>query len=68
MSATEHRHQVTGCEGEKHNEHLCYLQYTDYHVRHRKDYKVLVQKAEFICRNCGRTAQHADNLCVPEPL
>ena len=56
------------CEDEKHHEHLCYLQYEGYHYGHRAEYKALVQDAQFICRNCNRTAKLATNLCKPEAL
>jgi hypothetical protein len=28
----------------------------------------LVRNAKFICKECGRAAAYADNLCAPEPL
>ena len=56
------------CTHDKHNEHLCHLQYEGYHYGHRAEYKALVQDAQFICRNCGRTAQRQGNLCDPIAL
>ena len=56
------------CGDEKHNEHLCYLQYEGYHYGHKPEYKALVQDAQFICQNCGRTAKRAANLCAPQDL
>ena len=56
------------CKDDKHKEHLCYLQYEGYHFSNKADYKALVQNAQFICRNCGRTAASAQNLCDPVAL
>lgn len=56
------------CDPEKHNEHLCFLQYEGYHYGHKAEYKALVQDAQYICRNCGRTAKRAANLCDPVDL
>jgi len=28
----------------------------------------LVKNAKYICKECGRAAANADNLCHPEPL
>jgi hypothetical protein len=30
--------------------------------------KELARGAEFICKNCGRSAKHEENLCNPLPL
>ena len=56
------------CNDEKHKEHLCFLQYEGYHYAHKPEYKALVQDAQFICENCGRTAKQAGNLCAPVAL
>ena len=56
------------CANDKHNEHLCYLQYEGYHLSNRPEYKALVRDARYICRNCGRTAGRAANLCDPIEL
>ncbi len=56
------------CDKDKHAEHLCYLQYEGYHYGHKPEYKALVQDAQFICQNCGRTAKSAENLCAPNDL
>ncbi len=61
----EHNEQ---CGDEKHKKHLCFLQYEGYHYGHKPEYKALVQDAQFICQNCGRTAKSADNLCAPRDL
>jgi len=58
----------TECTDDKHGEHLCFLMYEGYHYEHRADYKALVQDAEYICRNCSRTAKDAARLCAPEKL
>lgn len=56
------------CQNPGHAMHLCHLQYEGYHYSHRPEYKALVQEAEHICRNCGRTAKSATSLCDPVPL
>ncbi len=32
------------------------------------DIRSLVRTPRFLCFNCGRVADHADNLCNPMPL
>lgn len=56
------------CKEDRHSEHLCYLQYEGYHYSKKAEYKALVQDAQFICQNCGRTAKNAENLCAPREL
>jgi len=56
------------CQAPNHPEHLCFLQYDGYHFSHKAEYKALVQDAQFICRNCGRTAKSSDRLCDPVEL
>ena len=65
---SENKQHNTDCNTDKHNEHLCYLQYGGFHYSNRSEYKALVQDAQFICRNCGRTAGNAANLCDPVEL
>lgn len=33
-----------------------------------KELRPLVKNPKFICKECGRAAAKADNLCAPEPL
>jgi hypothetical protein len=33
-----------------------------------QEYKKYVRNAKFVCRNCGRAAAKAENLCDPEEL
>jgi hypothetical protein len=68
MSEDTTKQHNTQCGGEAHHEHLCYLQYEGFHFADKAAYKALVQDAQFICRNCGRTAKSADNLCAPVAL
>ncbi len=65
VSTPQHNEQ---CTDEQHSQHLCFLQYEGFHFGHRKEYKALVQHAEHLCRNCGRTAGKAANLCDPVAL
>ena len=57
-----------GCAGDAHNRHLCYLMYQGFHYSNREEYKALVQDAEFVCQNCGRTAKAETSLCAPIKL
>lgn len=56
------------CATGDHDEHLCYLQFKGYHYSNQAEYKELVADAQYLCRNCGRTAARAENLCAPERL
>jgi hypothetical protein len=51
-----------------HDTHLCFLENVGYLETHLDDYKKLVNDSRYVCKKCGRTANTADNLCVPEPL
>jgi hypothetical protein len=33
-----------------------------------EEYKKFVRNAKFVCKNCGRAAAKAENLCQPETL
>jgi hypothetical protein len=52
----------------KHKEHLCYLENTGYLENCRDDFKKLVKNARFICKKCGRSAAHKENLCDPDTI
>ena len=55
--------QKGDCRG-NHEGHLCVLASAD-----KFDViKQLTQNPEFICFNCGRVADCAENLCNPMPL
>ena len=47
---------------------LCALQEEGYIESHTEDFKKLIQPAHFFCKNCGRSALSADNLCNAEKL
>jgi hypothetical protein len=51
-----------------HENHLCLLQNIGYIKANFEKYKRLVQDAKFVCKDCGRVAARADNLCSPEKL
>ncbi len=51
-----------------HDKHLCYLTNLGYQNSHPDDYKDLVRDPKFMCKNCGRVAHDAKNLCKPEQL
>ncbi|MDP2972624.1 MAG: hypothetical protein Q8P64_25965 [Deltaproteobacteria bacterium] len=51
-----------------HDEHLCFLENIGYVRVAPEDYKMLVRGARFVCKECGRVAAEARNLCAPEAL
>jgi len=51
-----------------HDKHLCYLNNLGFLTSHPDDYKSLVREGKFVCKNCGRVAAEAKNLCKPENL
>ncbi len=52
----------------RHKEHLCYLKNIGYLDNHLDNFKMLVKNSKFICKNCGRSAARAANLCDPDPI
>lgn len=66
--AAKNTEAPSACPPDAHMQHLCHLQYGGYHYSHPEEYKALVQNAQFLCQNCGRTAQKAENLCAPKEL
>ncbi|MEN6386853.1 MAG: hypothetical protein ABFD79_16860 [Phycisphaerales bacterium] len=48
-----------------HDKHLCYLVNLNFQNSNAEDYKQLVKKAEYMCKNCGRVAENEKNLCNP---
>lgn len=55
------------CTGD-HSGHLCVLGGIMSTFDRLNDVLPLVRNPQFICRNCGRVAACADNLCNPAPL
>lgn len=51
-----------------HDKHLCYLNNLEFHISFPDEYKKLVRNGKFFCKNCGRVAAEANNLCKPETL
>jgi hypothetical protein len=47
---------------------LCALQKEGYIYTNVNEYKKLIQSAKFCCRNCGRSALNAVNLCNSDKL
>jgi len=47
---------------------LCALQEEGYIESHTEEFIKLIQPAQFFCKNCGRSAVSANNLCNPEQL
>ncbi len=56
------------CKNEGHDKHLCFLMYEGFHLSNPKEYKEMVQNAQFRCQNCGRTASKSEYLCDPIAL
>lgn len=51
-----------------HDKHLCYLNNLAFQVSNPEEYKMLVKDAKFFCKNCGRAAADAKNLCKPQEI
>ena len=51
-----------------HEAHLCMAQNVGFVEHNLEEYKKFVRNANFVCRNCGRVAAKAENLCKPETL
>ena len=51
-----------------HDKHLCYLNNLGFPLSHPEDYKGMIRDGKFYCKNCGRVAAEAKNLCKPEAL
>jgi hypothetical protein len=51
-----------------HNKHLCYLVNLGVQQRDLKMYKKLVTEPQYVCKQCGRVANKATNLCKPVKL
>jgi hypothetical protein len=48
--------------------HLCSLMFEDFHRTHPDKYKQMVQNAQFMCENCGRTSHRQEQVCNPVAL
>jgi hypothetical protein len=53
---------------EGHEEHLCVAHAVRYLQTNLEGYKKLVRNPKYICKECGRAAAKAENLCEPEAL
>ena len=51
-----------------HNKHLCYLVNLGAPQRDVKMYSKLVKEPKYLCKQCGRVANKAKNLCKPIKL
>ena len=51
------------CDPTNHDQHMCMLVAKRTPV---EDLKVLAKDAKYICKNCGRAAAEAKNICAPE--
>ncbi len=51
-----------------HNMHLCYLVNLGAQQRETKMYTKLVREHKYLCKQCGRVANKARNLCKPVKL
>jgi hypothetical protein len=66
--AEEKREHNENCNADGHDEHLCFLMYDGFHYREKAAFKALVDRAEYRCQNCGRTANRGSSLCEPMDL
>ena len=51
-----------------HNKHLCYLNNLGVPHRDPAMYKKYVSEPKYLCKQCGRVANKATNLCKPVKL
>jgi len=56
------------CKSGDHSKHLCHIVSQGDHVNKSEEYRGLVEEPKFQCHFCGRTAQLAENLCMPMDL
>jgi hypothetical protein len=51
-----------------HEAHLCMANNVGFVKNNLQEYKKFVRNAKFVCRNCGRAAAKAQNLCDPDEI
>jgi hypothetical protein len=51
-----------------HGAHLCMAANVGFVKTHMEEYKKYVRNGKFVCKNCGRVAAKAENLCDPVDL
>jgi hypothetical protein len=51
-----------------HEAHLCMAHNVGFVKNNLQEYKKFVRNAKFVCKNCGRAAAKAENLCDPDTL
>ncbi len=51
-----------------HGAHLCVAHNVGYLKSNLEEYKNLVRDGKFVCKQCGRAAAKAENLCEPDKL
>jgi len=68
MTNVETQTHHTECNTGVHTNHLCYMISQGFHISDEQEFKALIEKSEFKCNHCGRTARSSANLCVPAHL
>lgn len=53
-----------GCSDPRHKDHMCQIVYNGDFERAAK----LAEGAEYMCKQCGRSAKSKDNLCAPTKM
>jgi hypothetical protein len=53
---------------EGHEAHLCMAENVGFVKNNLEAYKKYVRNPQFVCKNCGRAAAKAENLCSPDAL
>jgi hypothetical protein len=51
-----------------HEKHLCLFQNIGLLKEKMDEYKKLIRDAKYVCKECGRSAANAENLCFPEKI
>ena len=58
----------TNVEVQTSAKNLCSLMFEGFHRAYPDEYKQMVQNAQFMCENCGRTSHREDQVCNPVVL
>ena len=66
MKLFEHKNSKLPPDADSMN--LCYLGNDGYQAQGTKKYRKLIAHPDFVCKNCGRAAHEAKNLCSPDRI
>jgi len=66
MHLFHHEYEKLPDDAEEMN--LCYLGSDGYQAQGSHVYRKLAHNPQYLCKNCGRAAHEAKNLCQPEKI